>query len=263
LIYVAGELFTPQLFQPGVVDVDVSAGPVDNSWIKILPVVRDESFARSATDVLLSARETWSLELTPTGFEDPIFHFDANPSKNREVLASLPGMYWHFPVTRAKPGAVVLARHGDPRMQNSFGRHVLLATQLYGPGRTVFVGFDSTYRWRYLHEEYFDGFWARLIDKVGRAKALGGRYPFTLATDKSAYRVGDRVTLTARFVSPNEAGPGAAGLAAEIEVGGQLLQSITLEPLADQPGAYETTFLVEQIGSRRAMRFGIRPYYSA
>ncbi len=54
-----------------------------------------------------------------------------------------------------------------------------MAMHRYGPGRTVFVAFDSTYRWRYLHEEYFDGFWARLIDRVGRGKALGGRYPFT------------------------------------------------------------------------------------
>ena len=52
-------------------------------------------------------------------------------------------MYWHFPVTRAKPGATVLARHGDPRMRNEHGQHVLLATQLVGPGRTFFVAFDS------------------------------------------------------------------------------------------------------------------------
>ena len=102
-------------------------------------------------------------------------------------------MYWSFPVTRARPGATVLARHGDPRMQNQYGRHVLLASQLYGPGRTVFIGFDSTYRWRYLAEDYFDGFWARLIDRVGRNKALGGRFPFQVHLGKSGYRVGDRV----------------------------------------------------------------------
>ena len=94
-------------------------------------------------------------------------------------------MYWSFPVTRARPGATVLARHGDPRMQNQYGRHVLLASQLYGPGRTVFIGFDSTYRWRYLAEDYFDGFWARLVDRVGRNKALGGRFPFQVHLGKT------------------------------------------------------------------------------
>ena len=86
-------------------------------------------------------------------------------------------MYWSFPVTRARPGATVLARHGDPRMQNQYGRHVLLASQLYGPGRTVFIGFDSTYRWRYLAEDYFDGFWARLVDRVGPEQGAGRPVP--------------------------------------------------------------------------------------
>ena len=102
------------------------------------------------------------------------------------MLASLPGMYWHFPVTRAKPGATVLAGTAIRGCATSSAGTCCWPSQLYGPGRTVFIGFDSTYRWRYLHEEYFDGFWARLIDRVGRSKVLGGRYPFTLSTDKTA-----------------------------------------------------------------------------
>ena len=103
----------------------------------------------------LSSREAWKLDVTPEGKADPIFTFNPNAEQNEAILANLPGMYWHFPVTRAKPGATVLARHGDPRMRNEHGPHVLLATQLVGPGRSFFVGFDSTYwssdertRWR-------------------------------------------------------------------------------------------------------------------
>ena len=85
----------------------------------------------------------WDLELTPDGTDDRVFQFSPDPAKNRDILTSLPGMYWYFPVTRAKPGATVLAQHGDQRMRNNFGRHVLMAMQRYGPGRTVFIGFDS------------------------------------------------------------------------------------------------------------------------
>jgi hypothetical protein len=187
--------------------------------------------------------------LTTEGREDPIFRFAPDPSRNREILASLPGMYWHFPVTRAKPAATVLARHGDPRMNNSFGRHVMMATHLYGPGRTIFIGFDSTYRWRYLAEDYFDGFWARAIDRVGRSKLLGGRYPFILSADKSLYRVGDRVTVTARFTSSSDVSAALAGLAGELEVGGQAPQPLSLEPVPDEPGAFQATFLANEAGS--------------
>ena len=180
-------------------------------------------------------RTTYTLELTPEGRGDPIFEFNPDPIRNRAILTSLPGMYWSFPVTRARPGATVLARHGDPRMQNQYGRHVLLASQLYGPGRTVFIGFDSTYRWRYLSEDYFDGFWARLVDRVGRNKALGGRFPFQVHLGKSVYRVGDRVAVGVRYTDP-AAMAEASELAAELEIAGQPPDPLRFERVPDDPG---------------------------
>jgi hypothetical protein len=137
-------------------------------------------------------------------------------------------------------------------MRNAYGRHVLLATQLYGPGRTVFLGFDSTYRWRYLHEEYFDGFWARLIDRVGRSKVLGGRYPFTLATDKSAYRIGDRVTVRAELLGDPDASASISELRGEVEWGGETSLPLVLEPHADDPGLLEGSFLASEAGAYTA-----------
>lgn len=249
LIYIAGELYSQALFNPEA--GPLGAAGVDNSWLRALPVAREPGLYQSAADVRLGSRDTWTLELTPEADADPIFRFDPDAARNREVLASLPGMYWHFPVTRAKPGATVLARHGDPRMRNAFGRHVLMATQLYGPGRTVFIGFDSTYRWRYLHEEYFDGFWARLIDRVGRNKVLGGRYPFTLATDKSVYRVGDRVAVRAQFVETDGGAAAAMELRGEVEGGasGEPPMPLSLEPAADDPSVLEAAFTADKAGA--------------
>lgn len=253
LIYVAGELGSQKLFNPEAGDGStLGIGGADSSWLKILPVVRDPGLYQSSSDVRLSSRETWTLELSPDGAADAIFQFAAEPGRNREILASLPGMYWHFPVTRAKPGAVVLARHGDPRMRNQFGRHVLMATQLYGPGRTVFIGFDSTYRWRYLHEEYFDGFWARLVDRVGRSKVLGGRYPFTLATDKTAYRVGDRVTVQAELLESSAEASAISELRGEIEWGAETSQPLAFEPLPDDPSVLEASFTAAEAGAYTA-----------
>ena len=157
-------------------------------------------------------------------------------------------MFWHFPVTRAKPGATVLARHGDPRMRNEHGPHVLLATQLVGPGRTIFVGFDSTYRWRYLDESYFDGFWARMIDRAGRAKQLGGRYPYTLATDRSSYRPQSQVTLTAKFENATDRDASLDQMHGEVEVPDEAPIPITLTPRTGDPKTFETTFPVTHPG---------------
>ena len=223
LIFIPGELYSQQLFEADANETDTTQPgeqPAGGQWTKILPVVREPGLFRTEAEVRLTTQNTYVLDLTPEGRGDPIFEFNADPIRNRTILTSLPGMYWSFPVTRARPGATVLARHGDPRMQNQYGRHVLLASQLYGPGRTVFIGFDSTYRWRYLAEDYFDGFWARLVDRVGRNKALGGRFPFQVHLGKSAYRVGDQVAVSVRYTEAAAVAE-ASGLAAELEVEGQ------------------------------------------
>ena len=71
---------------------------------------------------------------------DGLFRFARGPRRSRERIGrGLPGLYWHFPVTREKPGAIVLARHGDPRMTNAYGAHVIVASQLFGPGQSIFL----------------------------------------------------------------------------------------------------------------------------
>jgi hypothetical protein len=242
LIFVAGELYSQQIFDAA--DTRFPAG----DWTRILPVVREPGLFRTDAEVRLSSQNTYTLELTSEGRGDPVFEFNADPIRNRSILTSLPGMYWSFPVTRARPGAVVLARHGDPRMQNQYGRQVLLASQLYGPGRTVFIGFDSTYRWRFLSEDYFDGFWARLVDRVGRNKALGGRFPFQVNLGKSVYRVGDRVSVSIRYIDP-AATAEASELAAELEIAGQPPEPLRFERVPDDPTLLTADFTAERAGA--------------
>jgi hypothetical protein len=242
LIFVAGELYSQQLFESA--DPKAAAG----DWTRILPVVRDAGLYQSEAQVRLSSQNTYTLELTPEGRGDPVFAFHPDPIRNRAILTSLPGMYWSFPVTRARPGASVLARHGDPRMSNQYGRQVLLASQLYGPGRTAFIGFDSTFRWRYLAEDYFDGFWARLVDRMGRNKALGGRFPFQVHLGKGVYRVGDRVSIGVRYTDPAAVAE-AAELTAELEIAGQPPEPLRFEKVPDDPGMATATVLAQQAGA--------------
>jgi hypothetical protein len=233
LVYIAGEMQTAALF-------DQQSDP-QNAWLGMLPVVREPGLFRSEVQLKLSARQPWRLDVTEQGLTDPMFAFSQDGEANRRILESLPGMYWHFPVTRAKPGASVLAVHGDPRMRNEFGPEVLLATQLVGPGRTTFIAFDSTYRWRYLDEQFFDGFWARVVDRAGRNKRLGGAYPFRLSTSLSTYQPGDQVKVLARFHDAAAVEPGTEMLPGEVEAGSGEPVPISLVP-DDQPGVFSAMF---------------------
>ncbi len=103
LVYVAGEMHTRNLFEGVATDGDAAGSTVDNSWLRMLPVAADPGLYRSNVEVALSSLDPWNLELSTEGALDPIFQFDPEPARNREILTSLPGMYWHFPVTRPSP----------------------------------------------------------------------------------------------------------------------------------------------------------------
>ena len=241
LIFVAGERNTKNLF-------DRPDDPA-LAWLNLLPVQVEPGLYHTDVSVKLSSQSPWKFEVTPEGKGDPIFTFADRAEENDAILDSLPGMYWHFPVTRARPGATVLARHGDPRMRNEHGQHVLLATQLVGPGRTFFCAFDSTYRWRYLDDRFFDSFWAHMVDRAGRSKQLGGRYPYVLSTDRTEYRPGSQVTLTARFDNPADRDAGLDVLHGEVQVGDDQPTDLTLSPRAGDPNTFEAVFPADKPGT--------------
>ncbi|MGC4031968.1 MAG: vWA domain-containing protein [Tepidisphaeraceae bacterium] len=94
LVYIAGERNTKNLFDH----------PEDaaTSWLSLLPVVSEPGLYQSDVSVQLSSREAWKLQITPEGQADPIFQFSPKPDENETILNHLPGMFWHFPVTRAR-----------------------------------------------------------------------------------------------------------------------------------------------------------------
>lgn len=240
LVLIAGEMQTGALF-------DRQLDP-QMAWLDILPIIREPGLFRSEVQLKLSARQPWNLDVTDQGMTDPVFAFSEDGEANRRILEQLPGMFWHFPVTRGKPGATVLAVHGDPRMRNEFGPEVLLATQRVGPGRTMFIAFDSTYRWRYLDDQFFDGFWARVVDRAGRNKRLGGTYPFRLATSQSTYKPGGFVKVLARFNNPDDVEPGLDALYGDVERGDDEPIPLTLSP-DEQPGVFSGTFATTRPGT--------------
>ncbi|WP_145448890.1 vWA domain-containing protein [Gimesia panareensis] len=240
LVYIAGEMQTANMFDH---QSDPSLG-----WLNLLPVIREPGLFRSQVQIRLSARSPWKLDVTDQGVQDSIFNFASDKQANEQLLKNLPGMFWHFPVTKAKPGATILAVHADPRMRNEYGQEVLIASQRVGPGWSIFIGFDSTYRWRYLNEQLFDGFWARVVDRAGRSKQLGGNYPFRLSTPQAQYQPGGQAKIVARFLDETQVEPGLQRLYGEVERGDDQPVPLTLTE-GNQRGEFSTTFPVTQPGT--------------
>ena len=89
----------------------------------------------------------------------PIFRFSSDEAENMAIWQQLAPMYWWSSGYRLKPLAEVLAVHPErqgrrratPAAQD--GRLPLVVQQFVGSGRSMFFGFDETWRWRCRDDE--------------------------------------------------------------------------------------------------------------
>lgn len=156
-------------------------------------------------------------------------------------------VYWHFPVLREKPVATVLMRHGDPRMQNAYGSHVLLATQYAGAGRTAFLGFDGTWRWRSQSEAIFNKFWVQSIRYLVEGKLEGGNKRGMVLTDKDTYQLGDVIQVSARLFDQEFKPLQLAEVEGTYALEGEE-RKLVLTRNDDKPGWFEGSFVAPRTG---------------
>ena len=126
------------------------------------------------------------------------------PSSKASEWRHLVRVYWHYPVRHEKAAATVLMRHGHPRMRNSAGAHVLLATHFVGAGRATFLGFDGTWRWRQFGEDRFNRFWVQSIRHLAQGRLLGAQTRGRILTDRNRYTVGEPIVFRARLRDRND-----------------------------------------------------------
>jgi len=163
--------------------------------VRIFPIVTDAD-----ADVRLSNEGTYRtkpfpFELVSEAAQHPIVSFDSDAERNLALWKALPGGWWRLPVLREKPLATVLLRGGGGSADG-----VLLATQPFGAGRTVFLGFDSTRRWRATAEELFNRFWIQTARYLGYARREGASKRGTIVLDRDEITIGDFLRIEARVL---------------------------------------------------------------
>lgn len=190
------------------------------------------------------------VEVPSTSYGHPIVQLSDDPVSTKLAWQELGEVYWHYPVLREKPAATVLLRHGDPHMRNSYGGHVLAAVQFVGAGRTGFIGFDGTWRWRRHGPEVFDRFWVQFIRYLAEGRLLAGTKRGMLLVQSDQVSLGEAVTVTARLFDERYKPLDRDEVAAEVQVEGDR-RSFTLTARRDRPGWFEGRFVPDRVGSHR------------
>ncbi len=142
------------------------------------------------------------LKLTPEAETEAMFQFDTDPAVNRVIWANLPGHLWGL-VGPAKPGTTVFAAPYQGQEQLGLAaerQRALIVQQYYGQGQVLWLGIDSTWRWRHLvGDKYHHRFWAQLGRWAAHAKAIAGNAFVKFGPERPDVVVGDDVLLRARW----------------------------------------------------------------
>lgn len=149
----------------------------------------------------LLEEDKFQLQMTAVGREHPVFRFSPNDAENQKIWEGLSGMFWHARGYRIKPLAEVLAVHPDQKADAKIGgqdpRHPLVVQQFVGSGRTMFFGFEESWRWRLREDEVrFNQFWIQTVRYLSRTRLSRT----VLRLDRQTpYRLGEPIKVTVRF----------------------------------------------------------------
>jgi hypothetical protein len=177
LVILAGKRSMPMEF----VSAKPQAAEGSDPLTKLLPITEPH---------IVKPSDGFGIDLTDEGKRTPLMQL-GDGGENNDVWSDLPPHYWGV-VGQPKPAATVLARQEGG---------ALVAWQPYGQGRVLFVGIDSTWRWRYkTGDKYHHRFWGQLARWAAADKLLeGGTSQVRYGTPRAMYQTGQEIDVLMRL----------------------------------------------------------------
>jgi hypothetical protein len=235
--------------------------PLEN----LLPVQLDRQALNIAERIAQAEPVAYPVQPTASGQDHPILRMGGTAEDTLQIWSVLPGVYWSHPVRRLKPLATTLAVSSDAsRVVTSSGseREPLIAVQYYGKGRTLYMGFDETWRWRALANGTFHReFWHNVISFLAAGRLQKKRIVLTTGADR--FHVGDQMRIRAEVYekdySPLEEEEFPVTIVNEED---DSEQTVVMKLDPKRKGHYEATVTLKETGAFRLTAMRDNPEYA-
>jgi hypothetical protein len=190
LVFVAGKQHFPLAYQSDIVQ-------------RLLPMTALQPINLDGPSAKAPPSERgFHLKLTAEGEELEVMQFDPDAKQNRDIWAGLPGHTWGL-LGQAKPGATVIAYAIQPGEEDNLEnerKNAVIVRQHFGSGQVVWIGIDSTWRWRHrVGDKYHHRFWGQLARWSAENKAAAGNEFVRFGPDRSDIEVGDDAVIRAQW----------------------------------------------------------------
>jgi hypothetical protein len=193
LVIVAGKRFMPLAFE----SVKPPTADETDPLLKLLPITQPR---------IVKPLDGFPITLTDEGQRTPLLQLGDSP-EDADRWSELPPHFWGV-VGRKKPAATTLAyfasdgQGADAKAKKTAEEdQALIAWQAYGRGRVLFVGLDSTWRWRFkIGDKYHHRFWGQLVRWAASDKLLEGGTPqVRYGTPRAMYQTGQEIDVLLRL----------------------------------------------------------------
>tara|TARA_B100000927_G_scaffold249217_1_gene213140 strand:+ start:40 stop:2202 length:2163 start_codon:yes stop_codon:yes gene_type:complete len=240
------------LYMPGPVNAGkFLSDSRTSSVIELLPVSLGDVGGMEVSGLLSLNNREWPLTIVAANADQPIMRFYEDPQKTLAQWKKLPGTYWSFPALEAKPATKVLIEHSDPTLRKKEIPRPLLVTGQFGTGRTTYLGFDGTWRWRTkgLDAEFFKRFWVQTTRYLVEGRSLAGKRRGQIETERFQYQIGDKIRLTATLREKNFEWMNDEKVKGILTYPNGEKKEVLFDLLQNQKGIYETTVVAVNEGA--------------
>jgi hypothetical protein len=190
LVLLAGKRFMPLAYP------EAEASGESDPLRKLLPIESPHT---------ITPPDGFAVTPTQPGRETDFMRLDPEGGAADRLWERLPRHFWGV-VGKTKPGATALAyvagsatdKKGQVEEEK---QNALIARHNYGFGQVLFVGLDSTWRWRYkTGDTYHHRFWGQTIRWAAANKPLVTGNEFVrFGTPQAVYGQGQEVEVVARL----------------------------------------------------------------
>jgi hypothetical protein len=192
------------------------------------------------------SKEPWPIDFTREGTEAEFLWLDDDAVQSQVAWVAFSGVYGHYAVKGAKPGATVYGRFSDPESGLGDDLPAYFAEHLYGSGRVFYMGSGEMWRLRAEDVAYFEKLYTKLIRHVSQGRLLRGSSRGVLLVERDRYQLGDTVVVRAQLYDANQDPIQADSVTLQVVRPDTTTEAVTLKADKQRPGQFNGQFTVLQ-----------------
>ncbi len=225
---------------------------------ELMPLTINDRAGRSYKNEMFDIlKDELHFEVTDDGSAHQLVAFSGNRDENKKIWAELPPIYACYSSGRVKPSAInlVTLSAGGSRQ-----KYPAIVFHSYGKGTVLFMGFDSTWRWRKeFGDRYFRDYWSKAVQFLGLPHLLNESAQSTMFIGKETCYSGEKLSVRAKICNPDYSPVITDLIKMTINENG-IDKQVDMHSVANRPGIYKAEYIPELPG---VLKLSLPAQYSA